>query len=208
MRSDRPRGQTPQHTPAIDTSTTTTADSTTIPGFRDPGAASTLMQLLKFAQDALPGDTEQAARCVAAARALLKFETSSEAEEEARVISGLAPWQLHRVYEFVDANLSRPLHVDDLASLARLSTSHFSSAFRRSTGESPFRYLRRRRIDHAQQMMLLTNLSLAEISVDCGFADQAHLTKLFRRMVGVCPGAWRRLRRTGSLTRGLDSQRA
>jgi transcriptional regulator GlxA family with amidase domain len=65
--------------------------------------------------------------------------------------------------------MSRPLHVDDLASLARLSTSHFSSAFRRSTGESPFRYLRRRRIDHAKQMMLLTNLSLAEISVDCVF---------------------------------------
>ena len=181
--------------PGADTATLV-ADPRTIAIGRDRCAASTLMQLLRIAEDALPGDTKQAARCVAAARALVQFKTSSRSTEADRLVTGLARWQVKRVSEFIEANLSQSLHVADLASVARLSTSHFSSAFRRSTGESPFGYLRRRRIERAQQMMLLTDLSLAEISLDCGLADQAHLTRIFRRVVGVSPGAWRRLQRS------------
>jgi AraC family transcriptional regulator len=52
----------------------------------------------------------------------------------------------------------------------------------------------RRRIERAQGLMLQTNLSLAQIALDCGLADQAHLNKSFRRFVGQSPGAWRRAR--------------
>ena len=49
----------------------------------------------------------------------------------------------------------------------------------------------RRRLERAQQMMLTTNASLGQIAGECGFADQAHFNKLFRRLVGESPHAWR-----------------
>jgi hypothetical protein len=72
--------------------------------------------------------------------------------------------------------------------------AHFCRAFRESFDESPHKYVMRRRIERAQGLMLQTNLSLAQIAIECGLADQAHLNKSFRRFVGECPGAWRRAR--------------
>jgi AraC-like DNA-binding protein len=160
----------------------------------DSATLSTLIRLIGIAQSALPDDTEQAARCMTAARALLQSEKFPQTNAPTRPLAALARWQLNRVVQFIDANLSQPIHVQDLASLARLSTSHFSNAFRRTTGECPFGFLRRHRIERAQQLILLTDRTLADIALECGLADQAHLTRLFRRMVGMNPGAWRRLR--------------
>jgi AraC family transcriptional regulator len=106
----------------------------------------------------------------------------------------LAAWQLSRVRALLDANLASTIHVKDLAAAARLSVSYFSHAFRSTVGEPPFAYLRRRRVERAQQLILSTEKSLAEIAGECGLADQSHLTKVFRKIVGVTPAAWRRLR--------------
>ena len=115
---------------------------------------------------------------------------------------GLAPWQLGRVKEFVNANMFRSIRIEDLAAVTRLSTSYFRHAFRCSTGESPYAYILRRRMEHAQELMLLTDASLSQIALDCGFTDQPHLTRLFRRIVGVTPAAWRRTRCIGPVEGG------
>ena len=82
----------------------------------------------------------------------------------------------------------------DLAVIARLSEFHFNVAFRNSVGHPPHEYIIRRRMERAQGLMLSTNKSLIEIAADCGLSDQAHLTRLFRRVVGESPAAWRRAR--------------
>ena len=107
----------------------------------------------------------------------------------------LAAWQLGRVLAFLDANLASTLQLKDLAAAACLSVGHFSRVFLRTVGETPLTYVRRRRIQRAQQLMLSTEKSLSEIVGECGFADQSHLTRLFRRQVGIPPAAWRRLHR-------------
>jgi AraC family transcriptional regulator len=107
---------------------------------------------------------------------------------------GLAPWQVRKLTTYVEMHLDSAIAAADLAALAKLSTFHFCRAFRESFGESPHRYVMRRRIERAQGLMLQTNLSLAQIALDCGLADQAHLNKAFRRFVGERPGAWRRAR--------------
>jgi AraC family transcriptional regulator len=94
--------------------------------------------------------------------------------------------------------MSYTIRIVDLAAAARLSKSYFSHVFQRTVGESPFSYVRRRRIERAQQMMLLTDKSLADIALACGLADQSHMNRCFRNLVGQSPGAWRRLRRTSS----------
>ena len=119
--------------------------------------------------------------------------TGAEPKEPA-VRGGLSPWQIRKVTSHVDANLDRPIRNEELATLVRLNPSHFGRAFRNSLGEPPHEYVIRRRVERAQGLMLSTDASLSEIALDCGLADQSHLTRLFRRIVGESPRAWRRAR--------------
>jgi AraC family transcriptional regulator len=104
---------------------------------------------------------------------------------------GLAPWQIRRVTTHIDANLDTAIRIQDLASLLNLSPSHFSREFKRCVADTPHRYLMRRRLERAQEMMLTTKASLGQIAGECGFADQAHFNRLFRRFVGESPRTWR-----------------
>ena len=105
---------------------------------------------------------------------------------------GLAPWQAKCVAAFVEAHLGEDCQVGDLAKVAQLSTSHFARAFKKSFGETPREYITRRRIHHAQAIMVSSQEPLAKIALDCGMADQSHFCRAFRRVVGVSPALWRR----------------
>lgn len=104
----------------------------------------------------------------------------------------LASWQERRVVEYIDANLASSILADDLASVVGLSSGHFTRAFKATTGETPHVFIVRQRIRRAQLLMLETKESLAQIACACGLADQAHLARLFRSVVGITPTAWRR----------------
>jgi AraC family transcriptional regulator len=105
---------------------------------------------------------------------------------------GLAGWQIRRLKSFVHEKLANPISIADMALLARLSPQHFCRAFRASLNETPHNYVVRMRVERAGSIMRTTHLPLSQIAIDCGFADQAHLNKSFRKYVGHSPGAWRR----------------
>jgi AraC-like DNA-binding protein len=107
---------------------------------------------------------------------------------------GLAPWQERRAKEMLASKLDGDQSLQDIAASCGLSVSHFSRAFRQSTGLPPHRWLLRHRIEIAKELMENRKRSLAEIAVKAGFADQSHLTSVFSRQVGASPGAWRRAR--------------
>ena len=107
---------------------------------------------------------------------------------------GLAPWQVRRVTAHIESHLGGSITTQDLATIAKVSTYHFTKAFKESLCETPHAYVMRRRVERAQGLMLTTNIALGRIAIDCGFADQAHFNKLFRRLAGQSPGAWRRAR--------------
>lgn len=113
-------------------------------------------------------------------------------EKPATARGGLAPWQKQKIERYVRENLERPLHVEDLAGQLSLSASHFTRAFKETFGESPHIYIVRSRLKLAQQMMLSTGEALSHIAYACGFADQSHFSKAFRRGVAESPNAWRR----------------
>jgi len=162
----------------------------------EPTALRSAIRLLTEAGQALSDKKEDARRYILRATALLQAE--SDCREHSPNSNGssaggtLAPWQLARAMRFIDANLSKKIGPQELASETRLSASHFTRAFRATVGEPPHAHLIRRRIDRAKELMLETNQPLAHIALDCGLADQAHMTRLFTRVVGVSPGAWRR----------------
>lgn len=84
----------------------------------------------------------------------------------------------------------------DIARECGLSRGHFIKAFTTSTGLPPHRWLTRYRVDQVKQLLWDSNLSIAEISVRAGFADQSHLTRVFTKVVGDTPARWRRTNRS------------
>lgn len=116
----------------------------------------------------------------------------SSAAHGLAVRGGLAGWQKRRVIEHIERYLETSLLTNDLAAIARLSNGHFSRAFKISMGETPHSFIIRCRIRRAQMLMLETSDTLSQIACACGLTDQAHLTRLFRRVVGTTPMIWRR----------------
>jgi AraC family transcriptional regulator len=110
----------------------------------------------------------------------------------ARTRGRLATWQAKGVMSYIEANLRTRIRARDLADLINLSTSHFFRAFKLTVGMSPCQFITRRRIDFAREMMRTTRESLAQIAVGCGWSDQSHLCRVFRRVLGQSPGEWRR----------------
>ena len=106
--------------------------------------------------------------------------------------SGLAPWQVKRACERLDSDLGGTLSLPQIAAEFGLSVSHFSRAFRISTGLPPHQWLLRQRVNAAKQLMTARDLSLAEIAISAGFANQSHFTRVFSAQVGASPAAWRR----------------
>lgn len=151
-----------------------------------------VVRLLETASHILPHRDNEAYRCVAKAAALLQAECDLDASGTAKHDS-LPAWKTKRVLGFIDENLDRPIRIEEMASIANLSCSHFSRAFRATLGESPSRFVVRRRVERAEQLILFTDKPLSQIALDCGMADQPHLTKLFRRVYGMSPGKWRKL---------------
>ena len=105
---------------------------------------------------------------------------------------GLAPWQIKRVVRHIAEHFSRPIAVNELAELVRLSASHFSRSFRASLGISPHALIREQRVSHARRLLVTTTLSLADIAAECGFADQSHFSRRFQQITATSPGRWRR----------------
>ena len=113
---------------------------------------------------------------------------------EARAAGGLSPLQLARACEFIEANLQEDISLAQLAASAALSPTHFSRAFRQTTGMPPFAWLLQRRVERAKTLLDRPDLGLATIALEVGFAAQSQFTTAFRRATGVPPGAWRRSR--------------
>jgi AraC family transcriptional regulator len=162
-----------------------------------------VIKLLADADKVFDADRAAARSCIAQATALLRAE-GDQAEQTIRNShasgrSGLAPWQINRVKIYVEENLDAQIRVGTLATISRLSRSYFSIAFKRSLGETLHAYLTRRRVARAQELMLMTDQVLSQIALDCGFCDQAHLSRVFRRLIGVAPNKWRRQRLADSM---------
>jgi AraC family transcriptional regulator len=105
---------------------------------------------------------------------------------------GLAAWQEKRAKQILSAHLDGRVPLKEVARACGLSVSYFSRAFRRSAGVTPHNWLLTLRVEVAKQKLREGRLSLRDVALACGFADQSHLTQVFARFVGLSPGAWRR----------------
>lgn len=98
---------------------------------------------------------------------------------------------LRSVTDYVGDNLAHDLTLDELAGVAHMSAFHFSRLFKRSTGLSPHQYVVRKRVERAKDLLTNTEFTLHEVAISVGFADQSHLSKHTKRLLGVSPRSFR-----------------
>jgi len=109
--------------------------------------------------------------------------------------SKLAGWQLRRATDFIEENCLRNIRLEELANLAGLSQSHFSHAFKASTGVAPHQWQMRARLRRAKHLLSRGDLPLTVVAAETGFADQAHFTRVFRKNFGTTPAQWQKAQR-------------
>ncbi|MHC8350126.1 helix-turn-helix domain-containing protein [Pseudomonas sp. RT4P38] len=112
-------------------------------------------------------------------------------ETRKKTTGGLTPWRESLAKQLILERLGETVEVTELARACALSRSHFSRAFKCSTGLSPQDWIRHQRIALAKQLIQSTDLTLTQISLECGFCDQAHFCHIFTRSEGINPFAWR-----------------
>jgi AraC-like DNA-binding protein len=153
-------------------------------------------RLLATATSTLEADHLKARTCIQRAATLLGVDLNQTGRGPAPRMylprGGLAPWQAKLVDRYIREQSSSTIRVTTLAQMVQLSASHFFRAFRCSFAETPRSYIEKWRLMRGQQLMLNSDLSLAQISLEIGMCDQAHFCRTFRRVVGISPNAWRR----------------
>lgn len=106
-------------------------------------------------------------------------------------VRGMPSVRLNRVLDFMNQNVTRDLRRGELAQVAGMSPNYFCHLFKQTMGLTAHQYVLRMRIDRAKTYLRDPKATLAMASAASGFADQSHLTKVFRRMVGVTPAQFR-----------------
>jgi AraC family transcriptional regulator len=104
-------------------------------------------------------------------------------------------WLKHAV-GFIHENYAHPVSLSQIAAVVGVHAAHLAEVFRKHYGCSVGQHIRRLRLDYAAREVMLSENSLAEISVAAGFYDQSHFTKFFKRHTGIAPAKMRALART------------
>ncbi|WP_415869880.1 helix-turn-helix domain-containing protein [Burkholderia ubonensis] len=110
---------------------------------------------------------------------------------------GLAPAVRRRVRDYIDACLTQPLTLGELAEVAALSEYHFSRMFRLSFGRAPHAWIAEQRLARARLLLRTTSLPLAQVAAACGYANAGHFSHRFRDAHGTTPNTYRRAMRGG-----------
>ncbi|UJB67997.1 helix-turn-helix transcriptional regulator [Acaryochloris sp. 'Moss Beach'] len=104
---------------------------------------------------------------------------------------GLGDKRLKRVLAYIEQHLAENIGLQKLATVAGLSQCHFSEMFKKSLGVPPYRYVLLQRLERAKRYLRQSDRPIIDVALICGFADQSHLTKHFRKSVGMTPRAFR-----------------
>lgn len=105
---------------------------------------------------------------------------------------GLSPRQEKRAKDYLAAQAGGDVSIAEIAAACGMSRSYFIRSFRETTGKTPYRWLIEHRVSRARTLLAQSRDTIAEIAINCGFADQSHLTRMFTREVGMSPSIWRR----------------
>lgn len=104
---------------------------------------------------------------------------------------GLPCQNLKQVLEYIEENLAEKIQLEDLAKISGMSVFHFARQFKQSMQIQPHKYVLRRRIERAKQLLRHPDYNVTRVATECGFANPSHLSRHFRTLVRMSPGEFR-----------------
>jgi AraC family transcriptional regulator len=126
---------------------------------------------------------------------LLRHEIARRFQSEPvreQLRGGLSTRQLQKLQAYIDGNFTADISLQNMADLLDISRSHLLSAFKQSTGMSPYQYVLQMRVERAKVLMNNPRMSLSEIAKTIGFRTNLQLNRAFRRFSGLPPRDFRR----------------
>lgn len=160
--------------------------------FSDPALWTTARKILRLIED--PDDSSRLyAETLAAALSieLVRFRNKGGLRP-ALERGGLADWQRRIAADFINDNFDREISLEELASLVRLSPTHFCRAFTRSIGVPPHQYQIRQRVERAKLLLADAERSITDVAISTGYSASSNFATAFRRVTGVSPREYRR----------------
>ena len=127
---------------------------------------------------------DSAGEVIGLAGAMYRVQQQQELE---RYLQEILP-----VAKYIEQNYAESISMAEMAEMVGLSSTHFNRRFQQLLRMSPRQYLRDIRIQAAQELLVTTSQSIAEIAIDVGYTDQSHLSKRFREVTGISPAAYRK----------------
>jgi AraC family transcriptional regulator len=112
-------------------------------------------------------------------------------EEEIVFARGFTAQQYKRMLDFVAAHYAKTITIEELANIGALSPSHFSRLFKQTIGRSPMQFIMAYRVEQAKKQLSHQNQPLIDIALECGFADEAHFSRVFKQAERITPKAHR-----------------
>jgi AraC family transcriptional regulator len=106
---------------------------------------------------------------------------------------GFSKHKLQRAIDYINANLNENLSLTKIASELDISHYYFCHLFKNSTGITPHQYLIQQRVERAKQLLRQLEKTIADVAMDCGFANPSHFAKHFRKYTGVTPRQFRKI---------------
>lgn len=161
-----------------------------IPQFIDEDITQAGVMLL----DALQSKMGSAVMFESLARVFLTkliFKYGQERDEDFAFTKSFTSQHYKKVFDHVAAHFNHTITVEDLAAQAGISAYHFSRLFKQAIGKSPHKFVIAYRVEQAKKMLLDKERPMIDIALACGFADQAHFSRMFKQLENITPKNWR-----------------
>jgi AraC family transcriptional regulator len=114
--------------------------------------------------------------------------------------------RINRIFDYIDCNLAKQMTLEELASVANFSKYHFNRIFRSFTGETPFSFIQRLRVQRAASLILAhNNITLTDIALQCGFTDISIFSRCFKKHFGISASEYRDTKTANSNIDQTDS---
>ncbi|WP_346831477.1 AraC family transcriptional regulator [Pseudomonas abietaniphila] len=123
---------------------------------------------------------------------------AGDAEATKRTQENLAPWRVKRAKALMIELMAQGCSIEQVANECAISRSHFSRAFKNTTGLAPHDWLRQEKIRRAEALLKTGQIPISRVAQECGFSDQSYFTRVFRQLKGISPRRWQS--QMGSLT--------
>ncbi|MGD1839434.1 MAG: helix-turn-helix transcriptional regulator [Thermonemataceae bacterium] len=124
---------------------------------------------------------------------LMRCYRAFKLQKEAFYQGSISGFRLKKIEQYIQTHMSQPIAITELADLVGMSVYYFARLFKQSTGETPYQFISRLKMNRAKALLLSTDQKVIQIGFEVGFSDPGHFARVFKKQSGFTPSAFRKL---------------